>query len=124
MSYCCWSSDNYKCDVYCYESADGYVTHVASGRYIGIDDIPPEPRIEDFTEETQDEWQQQYKARRAEMEQLPIEKIALPHAGESFIDSDATEMVNRLRWLAGLGYHVPEFVFDELNEEIAEGKTA
>lgn len=30
MSYCRWSTDDFTCDLYCYESSEGYVTHVAS----------------------------------------------------------------------------------------------
>lgn len=31
MSYCRWSSDGGLCDLYCYEGAEGYVTHVKRG---------------------------------------------------------------------------------------------
>ena len=31
MSYCRWSTDDFACDLYCYESAAEYVTHVKSG---------------------------------------------------------------------------------------------
>lgn len=33
MSYCRWSSDNYRCDVYALESDLGYEINVAVGRY-------------------------------------------------------------------------------------------
>ena len=33
MAYCRWSSEDYQCDLYCYESKEGYVTKVAT--YIG-----------------------------------------------------------------------------------------
>ena len=33
MSYCRWSTDNFKCDLYCYEDVNGgFTTHVASNR--------------------------------------------------------------------------------------------
>jgi hypothetical protein len=33
MSYCRWSSDNYNCDLYCFEHVDGYYqTYVAGNR--------------------------------------------------------------------------------------------
>ena len=35
MSYCRWSSDDFQCDVYVYESvAGGFVTHVAANRVV------------------------------------------------------------------------------------------
>ena len=42
MSYCRWSSDNWKCDLYCYEDVSGGITtHVAGNRIVG--DIPEAP---------------------------------------------------------------------------------
>ena len=32
MSYCRWSSDDFRCDLYIYESAAGFVIHVAANR--------------------------------------------------------------------------------------------
>ena len=38
MSYCRWSSMDFKCDLYVYEASDGIVIHVASNRVVG--DVP------------------------------------------------------------------------------------
>lgn len=38
MSYCRWSSMDFKCDLYIYEAEDGIAIHVASNRVIG--DVP------------------------------------------------------------------------------------
>jgi hypothetical protein len=34
MSYCRWSSMDFTCDIYAYESDGGFVVHVASGRFV------------------------------------------------------------------------------------------
>ena len=41
MSYRRWSSDDFQCDVYVYESvAGGFVTHVAANRVVFKDELP------------------------------------------------------------------------------------
>ena len=35
MSYCRWSSLDYTCDIYAYESAYGYEVHIAHSRRMG-----------------------------------------------------------------------------------------
>lgn len=42
MSYCRWSSDDFQCDVYCYEADEGFIIHVAVSRPVLKDgDLPP-----------------------------------------------------------------------------------
>lgn len=48
MSYCRWSSDNWKCDLYCYEDANGYITHVADNRIVKIVKAADEANVKVF----------------------------------------------------------------------------
>ena len=59
MSYCRWSSMNHRCDVYAYESDDGFVVHVAKRRYLpdfsDLEDIGLPYDGETFTYDTENE---------------------------------------------------------------------
>lgn len=117
MSYCRWSSDNWKCDLYCYEDVNGgWSTHVAGNRIVG--EVPPvDMRL--LIEGDAENWQIQYRNQHAFLDKCKREPITLPHAGESFNDATLESFRNRVSTLKELGYHVPDFVFDEIDEEIA-----
>ena len=113
MSYCRWSSDDFRCDVYCYEDVGGgYVTHVASNRVVG--DIPPsgDPRQDTFFEEHQKQMAFLDKAERV--------PIGLAHDGESYNDTTLTEFRQRLVMLREAGYNIPSHVFESIDEEMME----
>jgi hypothetical protein len=116
MSYCRWSSDNFKCDVYCYEDVSGgFTTHVAGNRILGdIPDCPPFPIGMDTVE-----WKRLYDARRAFMATAEHSPIGLPYDNQSFNDDDLEGMRDRLRMLKQIGYHVPEWVFETIADELA-----
>ena len=111
MSYCRFSSDNWKSDIYCYESVGGgYVTEVAGQRPAG--EVPP---ASDVQTATYQEWQESYLAQIEALEDLV--PIGLPEDGQTFTDDTLDELLARLLWLRGLGYHVPEGAFEEIREE-------
>lgn len=114
MSYCRFSSDNWKSDVYVYESSGGFVTVVAGNRLVG--DVPP---LLPIKHENTDEWLAAYRAQRNFMETAEHAPIELPHAGEGFTDYTAADCVARLLQLRALGYHVPQCAIDSLCEEAA-----
>ena len=114
MSYCRWSSDDFKSDVYCYaDCGGGYTTHVAANKVIG--DIPSV----DFDADP-DAFIAQHRAQMKFLESCAREEIKLPHAGETFNDSTLEEFRARLVTLKDLGYYVPPYVFVEIDAEIAE----
>lgn len=120
MSYCRWSSDDYKSDVYSYEHCAGYyATHVASNRLVA-----PLPEVDMSLlvgeNANPDEWTRQYKAQHEEFERIGREPIGLPYDGETFEDRTLGEFLNTLLMLRGVGYHVPEYALDRVREEIAE----
>jgi hypothetical protein len=118
MSYCRWSSDDFGCDVYVYESTgDDWLTHVARNRVLGV--VPPTPPMHDDPA-----WIQQYmlahQAQMAFLETAERAPIGLPHDGESFDDPTPGECADRLEQLRALGYRVPLYAIDALRAEQAE----
>lgn len=124
MSYCRWSSDNFRCDLYCYEDVSGgYTTHVAGRRRLGLDTLPPSPyddeAFELIRQKKNDEWEARYKAYDKALNALEFEDITLPHAGLTFNDPDLETFKMRLLSLRSLGYRFPDYVLEEVDEEIA-----
>lgn len=118
MSYCRWSCDDYQSDVYCYEHVyGGFVTHVANVRVIYADPIPdPAP----FDDGHLDQWLDRHRKVSEMMAAAKRELIGLPFDGETFDDSTPGETADRLEWLRGLGYRVPQHAIDTLRAEQAE----
>lgn len=113
MSYCRWSSDDFGCDLYCYESDDGYTTHVASNRVVG-----EVPKI-DFSLLTVsgDAFMRQHQAQMDYLRSAKRERILLPHAGETFVDDDLESFAQRLHYLRACGYRFPDEVFIAIERE-------
>lgn len=109
MSYCRWSSNDFRCDVYVYEDcAGGWTTHVAGNRV----------RRDANDRPIHFDWHQphvtgDYDAWAAEN----LSAIGLPHDGETFNDPTPGECADRLEALRALGYNVPQYAIDELREE-------
>lgn len=105
MSYCRWSSENWKSDVYVYEHCDGsWTTHIAGNRVVG--EVPEEP---DILNSPLDEWVEAHK-------HVPI---TLPEAGTTIKDDSPSDCAETLRRLRAIGYHVPQYAIDELEAEAA-----
>lgn len=115
MSYCRFSCDNWRSDVYCYESEQGYVTHVACSRVVG--DVPPIPFFFDVPQKEFFEAVRQQNEFIASAEREPI---GLKHDGAMFIDRTPDEMIDRLLSLSREGYFVPVSAIEALSEEIRE----
>lgn len=119
MSYCRWSNDDYQCDVYVYDSVGDFVAiHVADNRV--TPPSPPPPSIGNWFERG-DAGIADYMARnKAVQEWLATgtrAPIGLPHDGESFEEPDAAAAADRLEYLRGLGYNVPQCAIDALRED-------
>ena len=143
MSYCRWSSMNWRCDVYVYEDVmGGWTTHVAGRRRV----IPPIPDMPLLIFPTfggklnQVERRMDYPSRwhrfgagivfgfaafwhnwvhMGTLHLIPLRPIGLPHDGESFNDSTPDECADRLEALRSLGYIVPQRAIKALREEAA-----
>jgi len=118
MSYCRWSTDNFKCDLYCYKDCrGGYTTHVAGNRWrlwYGF--------LHWLTDERFDCGG--YKTRMDRLDPfffphwLTHKKIRLLEAGESFNDSTIEDFYERIKSLIRLGYKVPDYLLREVKKEI------
>jgi len=114
MSYCRWSSDNWKCDLYCYEHVDGtWTTHVARNRIVG--EVPEEA---DILEVPAEEWAASHAKAMAYLNSAEHRDIELPYAGKTFKDPTLEAFKERLLMLRAIGYHFPDYVLAEVDEEI------
>lgn len=111
MSYCRFSSDNWKSDVYVYESDEGYQIHVADNRIVG--DAPP--LLDVFGAG----FAARYREQMEFVNQAERVKINGVFDGADFTLATLAELRDKLRELTAAGYHVPEYVFETIAEEIA-----
>lgn len=119
MSYCRWSSDDYNCDLYCYEDVrGGFTTHVANTRIVG--DVPKLawPKSSPATEEEIAEFLKSNKIQREFFDDCKREKITLPYAGETFNDSDLESFRDRLLMLREVGYRFSDGVLEAIEEDM------
>lgn len=116
MSYCRWSSNDFDCDLYIYESCDDeWVIHVAGRRpLIDRSTLPPKVHPSEDVEG-------RFARHRAVMDLLEAdhdwENIALPYVGETLRLETAAECADKVEELIALGYHVPDGVVEALRED-------
>jgi hypothetical protein len=118
MSFCRFSDDNFKSDVYAYESADGFVVHVASNRVVG--DVPARPSIADIPYIAPGEFSRAHQAQHEFLETAERAPIGGPYDGQSFRYATLRELHDGLLQLRADGYHVPQFALDDIEEELNE----
>lgn len=115
MSYCRWSTDNFECDLYCYEDVrGGWTTHVASNRHVGV--CPP-LRDRDMCDPK--EFIQAIRAQSKFLDEAERVAIGLPHDGETFNDPTLEDFRARLVALREAGYRFPESVLANVDADIA-----
>lgn len=115
MSYCRWSSDDFKCDVYAYESEDGYQIHVAAQRVVG--DVPPLLNILEVDTES---FMESYRKQREYLETAERKKIGLEYDGMSFSLDTLDGFLEKLKDIKAKGYNIPDYVFECIFSEMAE----
>lgn len=119
MSYCRWSSDDFSCDLYCYQDSGGYSTHVAAHRAVYKEPLPPD--IELSSEPAIiDAWVNRHQHVMEMLKNADRVDIGLPYDGQSFHDSDLGEFLQRLRHLKEVGYKFPDYVIEAVIEETKE----
>jgi hypothetical protein len=114
MSYCRWSSEDYQCDVYVYEAAHGYITHVAGRRRVYTEPLPPPVEAGDIQG-----WIKRVGQVRRLADRATLVDIGGPHDGESYTDATPNDCADRLEYLRTCGYNVPQYAIDELRSEAA-----
>jgi hypothetical protein len=123
MSYCRWSSDNFRCELYCYEDVrGGFTTHVAGNKVLG--DIPEEDWAGFIAKRiSAEEFAKQHKAQMDYLDSAERAPIGLPYDGKSFNDPDLESFLARLLHLREVGYKFPDYVLDSVRGEIEMEKT-
>lgn len=126
MSFCRWSSEGGKCDVYVYADVKGgYTCHIAHYRVINIDEAPPAPTLDMVArggEEGVKKYLEMSDARHEWIERHGVRQT-VPHgmAGQTVNLGGAEEMALFLERLKSEGVNVPQYAIDELREEADEG---
>ena len=121
MSYCRWSTDNFRSDVYVYEdSRGGWTTHVAVRRRVGprLPDAPLSLLRRD-TRLRRLVWRAWRAAADTSLSLCPLVRIGGPVDGKTFNDPTARECAMTLARLIVAGYRVPDGVIENLLEEAA-----
>jgi len=115
MSYCRWSSDDYQCDVYVYESSDGYETLVATRRPVFAEPLPPP--LESWSVSA---WMDRHRVVSAMLERATYVAIDLTGAGASYCNDTPGECADLLERLRADGFNVPQDAIDALRDDQAE----
>ena len=116
MSYCRWSTNDFQCDIYCYESCNGgWNIHVAANRHVLKEgDLPP--RVP-YSREDKDAWIDRWMKVMEWVKTAEIRPIGLEFDGESYNEPTARDAADRLLALKNTGYNVPQDAIDALIEE-------
>ena len=115
MSYCRWSSDDFRCDLYVYGSGDDVITiHVASGRHVPVEPLPP---LEYGTDNMDiDAWIKRSVIVSDIIRRSETKPIGLPCDGESY-DLPYLEAAAKVRELIAMGYQCDPKVADALESD-------
>lgn len=127
MSFCRWSSDYCRCDLYVYESDRGFESLVA-GRRINVAppaDLLAMPRVtaEDWVAwlRAEDAWYDGLKVDGEIPDELWLDLATIgPEAGGRWLDATAGECAQRLRSLKAKGFNVPDSAIESLEAEASE----
>jgi hypothetical protein len=118
MSYCRFSTDDYRSDVYIYADVDGgFTTHVASLRYDG--EIPSVVGVFDDPFDAQ-RAADLFKAQIDFLASTTATRIGGPFDGQTFRDPTLSALLARMNELSASGYRVPADAFAVVKSEIEE----
>lgn len=120
MSYCRWSSDNWKADVYKHVHG-GYQIHVA-GRKL-VSEIPAVPPLFGVKKADLAKWTETYEKQMDALKSAKYEDIGLKYDGKDFNEASLQDLLDRLTKIKKVGYNVPDFVFDTIKGEMKYGNT-
>lgn len=117
MSYCRFSTNAFRSDVYVYKHAHGYYQiHVAANRYeVDRSGLPPEPSPEE------DNFGKKVARRHRKVMDLVkgVEPTSIggPLDGADFSEATPEEAADRLEEIEEAGYHVPDGTIEQLRAE-------
>ena len=120
MSYCRFSTDAFRCDVYAYADDKGWAIHVAGRKR----DVPADWRepLNDLLDPSRDakESLAEYHRFYEQMDRLPWIPLDVPSAGKTFHELSLPAFRARMLALRAEGLRFPDSVLEEIEEEEAE----
>lgn len=113
--YCRWSTDDFQCDLYCYESEGGFETHVAANRIHWKIALPPPADFEFFKNGNFKRGAMRTPIQRLvevmrlmnNEENFERKDIGLAYDGRTFVDKTPEEWHATLLLLKAAGYKFP-----------------
>lgn len=119
MSYCRWSSDNFNCDVYAYESVYGGIeVNLANRRYKGEIPKVDDSLLLSFTTENKELWQAQKKAQSYYLERCGTEPLQLKEKRKDYNVDTLQELYDSFLDLIECGYRIPGYVMENIKNEL------
>jgi len=119
MSYCRWSCMDGLCDVYAYESDEGYQVHLSSKRIMG-----PQPYVPylEFSKDqvTSEEFFEAYQLYMKALENSAYVNNNLPYGMESCCCESLEHFLSKMLELREVGYLFPDYVIETIIEEMNE----
>lgn len=112
MSYCRFSSDNWKSDVYVYETDRGFMVDIAANRFVG--------RIPRTLPINSPNWYKSYLKQSKYVHKAKTVPIGGKFDGGYFLCSTRQELIEKLKMLKRAGYRIPKWVIPDIQKEIAE----
>lgn len=123
MSYCRFSSDGFLSDVCVYHTAGGYHIFVAQFRCTNSFQYPelfPAPEGKRAQER---HFRAVAEGRKKWIATAFRSKIELEHSGETFVVESAQAAIDRLKYLAQIGFHIPSSCLKALQDEANDERT-
>ncbi len=122
MSYCRWSSDGFRCDLYAYEDAQGWTIHVAGRTRVFPPDWSDPLDLVLMIDKglSAEEATARYSAAMEPMETFPFAELTAPSAGKTFREPSLAAFRARLLALRAEGLRFPDDVLAMVDDEMAE----
>ena len=122
MSYCRFSTDDFHCDFYAFESKSGYELYIAGHR---VEWTPPTSPISlEALNLPSAEWTTLLQDYFDQLSQTP--RVAIDHqaAGDHRIFPSLPEMRDTIAQLLSEGFRAPDWLLPELDAEISQDAAA
>lgn len=110
MTWCTFSSDDYRCDVWATTQIDRFQIVMAKDRIVG--DIPRADHLDE--PETEEAYKVAWRKQREFIENAVREPIDHPDANMTFWSSEFPEFAAKMQQLHNDGFRIPDEVMAEL----------
>lgn len=122
MSYCRFSTNAFRCDVYAYSDvAGGYTIHVAARKRLVPEDFPDplEEAMKGINDDPEGAMAR-YNTLNAEMNAFPLVELTAPSAGQIFRRDDLESFHAKMLELRGEGLRFPDEVLEWIESEMRD----